>query len=245
MERDGVGGRTAGCPQSSADIDLATVGELTLVISRPTQSSVATATAQVVNRTILSTTQRKIVLAEDQVLSVNGVALAATAWTALGVDSTVTATFAAVDPPATYAISFDNQGVVTSFAATPPADFTLVTPNAATAVPRSGFGLTWQPSGDADVTVDITITGLIWTYADGSWQSSQYSVPRTGLADSGAATIGATDLAWFPAGDITVTLTRSKTIAQNLGFSAGTIVLNIVGQLPLTLVDSGAMTTTG
>ncbi len=234
----------AGCPLSSDSVDLSARGNLTLVVSRTSESAIATATAQVADNSILSLTHRKITLADDQILSVNDVPLAATTLTDLGLDATVSATIEAVEAPYKYTLSFDNQGVTTTFKVAPPDDFSDVTPAASTVVSRSGFDLTWEPVDD-DATVSITIAGQVVSYAsDGSARVGAGTVSLADLADDGGISIGSAQLSGFVAGDITVTLTRAKTASQKLGFSAGTIRLEIVRTIPLTLTVSTVQTTT-
>lgn len=226
------------CTTSSEGIDLTEDGVLTLVISRVSASAIATATAGVVDNGILSLSSGKIVLVDDQVLSVNNVPLTPTTLTDLGLDATVSATIEAVEAPDTYTISFDNQGVITTCEATPPEDFSEVTPEPSTEVPRDGFELEWKPLGDDDVTVTITITGSALSYEeDGSVQVVDYDVSLSDLADDGDIAIGSTELYQFLAGDISVTLTRVKSISQKLGFSDGTIRLEIGREIPLVLVE--------
>lgn len=229
----------AGCPTTSEGIDLTERGVLTLAIGRVSESTVARARALVSDNDILSIPYTEIVLADDQILSVNGTPLTETTWTEFGLDATVSATIAAVDAPDTYTISFDNQGVITMFEATPPEDFSEVTPAPSTEVFRDGFELAWEPSDDSDTTVDIAITGSIFAYAeDGSVEVVEYAVTLQDLADDGDVTIGPGALYQFLAGDLSVTLTRVKSITQKLGFSAGTIRLEIDYTVPLTLIES-------
>jgi hypothetical protein len=228
----------AGCPTSSEGIDLTERGVLSLLISRVSESAVATATAQVSDSSILSFPYTEIVLADDQILYANDVPLTATMRTVLGLDATVAATIEAVDEPDTYTISFDNQGVITTYEVTPPEDFSEVTPEPSTEVPRDGFELEWDPSDDDEASITITIAGSTWSYAeDGSLQVVDYEVSLSDLADDGDISIGSTELP-FLAGDISVTLTRVKTISRKLGFSSGTIRLEIEREIPLTLVES-------
>jgi hypothetical protein len=235
----------AGCPTSSEGIDLTTQGVLSLAITRTSEAATATATAVVTNNSVASITQSKIKLGTDQVLSVNTVPLTATALTSLGVDATVAATVTAVAAPATYAIQFDNQGTTSSCAVAPPEDFAAVTPAAGTTVPRAGFTIAWAPSGESDVIVGVTITGYILTYAqNGTLQETQTSVSLADVPDIGTAMVGATQLASFIAGNITVRMTRQRTVSQPLGFATGTIRLNIVRDIPLTLVETVATTGT-
>ena len=228
-----------GCPTSSEGIDLSEVGELTLVVSRVSDATLATATGQVVKASSpLSISQTEIILADDQVLSVNDTALTPTAWTEAGLDSVVTATVEAVDAPATYEIAFDNAGVTTSFKATPPEDFDDIEPDNGDEVSTEGFDLAWEASDDDDVAISVTISGLTLAYDDnGILQVVTHSISLTDLADDGDLTIGSTELLPFLEGEIEVTLTRVKTISQKLGFSAGTIVLEISQTLELMLVE--------
>ncbi len=234
----------AGCPLSSDSVDLSARGNMTLVVNRASESAIATATAQVTDNNILSLAHRKITLADDQILSVNDVPLTATTLTDLGLDATLTATIEAVESPYKYTVSFDNEGVTTTFKVAPPDDFSAVTPAASTVVLRSGFDLTWEPADD-DATVSITIAGQVVSYAsDGSAHVGAGTVSLADLADDGSVSIGSAQLSEFVVGDITVTLTRAKTASQKLGFSAGTIRLEIVRQIPLTLAVSTVQTTT-
>ncbi|MBN2559383.1 MAG: hypothetical protein JXQ75_00430 [Phycisphaerae bacterium] len=228
-----------GCRTSSEGIDLTERGVLTLMINRVSESTVATATAQVTDNNILSIPGTQIVLADDQVLSINDVPLTATALTILGLDATVSATIEAADAPDTYTISFDNQGVTTTFETTPPKDFTEVTPEPSAEVSRDGFELTWEPSDDDGVTVTVTISGSGVSYAeDGSAQVVDHVVTLSDLADDGAVTIGSTQLYEFVNGDITVAVTRVKSVSQKLGFSGGTIRMEIGLEISLTLVEA-------
>ena len=90
-----------------------------------------------------------------------------------------------METPNTYTISFDNQCVTTTFETTPPEDFTGVLPEPSTEVSRDGFELTWEPSGDDDVTIGISITGLILSYAeDWSVQIVEHAVSFVDLVTS-------------------------------------------------------------
>ncbi len=233
----------AGCPTSSEGIDLATEATLTLVVSRVSLASTATASAVVVKSGTTALPQNKIALADDQILSVNNVALTGTTWTSVGVDATVASTVAAVEAPATYSIQFDAQGTITTCTVTPPKDFSAVTPAASTTVPRTGFTIAWTPSGESDVTVGITITGYVWSYTQsGTLQATQTSVSLADVPDTGTATVGTTQLSSFTVGSITATLTRQRTVSQSLGFSSGTVRLKIVREIPLTLAETVATT---
>lgn len=232
-----------GCPTSSTGLDLSADGVLELVISRISGSSLATATAVVTENTLLAITSSKIALADDQVISVNSVPLTETTKSALGLDAAVDATIEAVDEPDEYTISFDNQGEVTTVDALPPADFDDISPERETEVTRDGFELTWDPAGDDDATINVTITGLVATAAaDGSPQVIEFDVPLEGLADDGELTIGSAQLFGFLTGSINVRVTRVKSISRNLGFADGEIRFEIAKVVPLRLVDVTAAT---
>ena len=227
----------AGCPTSSEGIDLTERGELAMAIRRVSESATATATAQVSDNNILSFPYTEIVLADDQVLYINNVPLTATTGTTFGLDAAVAATVEAADAPDTYTISFDNEGTITTCEVTPPLDFDEVTPESGDEVERDGFELEWDPSDDATIT--ISITGWVWSYtSEGTLEVVEYTVSLADLADDGDITIGSGNLASFLAGDITVALTRVKTISQKLGFSSGTIQMAISRAISLTLIES-------
>ena len=229
---------TAGCLTSSEGIDLTERGVLVLTVSRVSGSALATAVAGVTDD--LSITSSGILLADDQILYVNDVPLSATARTALGLEATYTATVEGVEAPDTYAISFDNEGVVTSIEVEPPEDFTDVEPDSSDEVERDGFELTWDVSDDDDVTITITIVGSVLSYDDdGNLEVVEYAVSLPGLVDDGGINIGSAELSAFVAGDITVALTRVRTVTPKLGFTEGTIQLMVSHELPLTLVETG------
>ncbi len=92
-----VGGAT-----SSEGIDLSEQGELTMVVSRVSDSAVATVTAEVEDNSTSLFVSSGIILGDDQVLPVNGTVLTATSATSLGLVASVAATIAAAD---TYALS--------------------------------------------------------------------------------------------------------------------------------------------
>lgn len=225
----------SGCTTSSDGKDLTEVGVLSMVIEHAVGSSVASATAEVSESGVFAS---KIALADDQVLYIDDAEMTPTPRTALGLDSVYAANAAAVDRPDTYSLRFDNQGVISTYEATPPEAFEDLLPEADSEVERNGFTLTWDTSSDTNTSVKIVIAGTaLQLNADNSVQVIPYEITLDNVADNGSHAIGLTELNLFLEGDITVTLTRIKTISQKLGFSAGTIQLTIAQDLPLTLVD--------
>jgi len=229
----------AGCPTSSEGIDLTERGELTMVITRASESTIATATAQVMDSGIIAIADRKITLADDQILSINEVPLTATTLTDLGLDTAVAAVIEAVEDDEEYTIEFDNQGTKTMIDVSPPEDFAGVEPDRLDEVDRGGFDIVWDASND-DTLVSVVITGQIYAYLeDGSLGIVEGTLSLPNLPDDGELSIGAAELNQFINGDITVTLTREMTISQKLGFTEGTFYLRITLETPLTLAGSG------
>lgn len=230
---------TAGCHSTSEDIDVSERGILTLIISRVSESNIATATAEVRDNNILSFPFTMIALTGEQVLSVNSVPLMQTLASILGLETKVSATISAVDTPDDYVITFDDEGTETSYDAEPPEDFDEVAPADSTQVTRDGIPLVWEEGDDDDVTITVTITGQMLSYAaDGTAQAVEGVVTLSGIEDDGSYTIGSASLSEFWAGQITVRLTRTKSISRKLGFASGTITLEIAKDIPLTLTDT-------
>lgn len=230
-----IGILATGCPMSSQGIDLSSKGGLTMTIARTSGSGLATATAQVVELGLLTST--KLVLADDQVLSVNGKTLTATTRTQLGLDAEYSATVEAVDEPDEYSVSFDDQGVMTTVSVAPPQDFSGVSPKAGAAVSVDGFALSWDQTSGAGATVEVAITGtsLQANSNTGAIEPVSYTVNIPAIADDGGIMVGASELTYFQTGGITVTLTRVETASQPLNFKSGEIRTEIVRELPLTL----------
>ena len=223
-----------GCPTSSSNIDLATNGELVLVISRDSNDTTASVTAQITNNSAVLLND-KVILSDDQVLSVDDETLEPTTQTELGLNSVYTAT---IDVDDTYIVSFDNQGEETTAEVSPPAEFDDVSPGEGDTVSRDGFVLSWEAADESSVFVDVNITGPAYYYNDdGAYDLTDYSVDLTDLSDDGDVTISAANLLYFVAGDIEVTLTRTKSLSRDLGFADGEIRLEVVRSITLNLED--------
>jgi hypothetical protein len=226
-----------GCPiTSSQGVDLGVRGILSLLISRQSGSATAYAGASVRDNT---TIWNLLELADDQVISVNGVDLSPTLLAlvlGLGIENVqVAAEIGAVNAPESYSITFDNQGEVASMTVTPPTDFTSVTPATGTQVSKTGFTVTWSPTGEADVLVDIVIEGLGPDGEDQDTDPDTEIVTLSNLSDDGTVTIGAGDLSSFLTGTITVSVKRFLTFSQTLGFASGQVRTEVVQQISLTL----------
>lgn len=223
-----------GCPTNSTNIDLSSSGELVLVISRDSNATTARVTASITDSSALLLND-KVLLSDDQVLSVDGETLDPTTQTELGLDSEYTAT---IDVDDEYTLSFDNQGETSTTEVTPPAGFDDISPGEGDSVSRDGFVISWEAEDESSVFVDITITGLAIFYnSDGTYEQTEYEVELTDLADDGDATVSAANLLYFISGDLDVTLTRTKSLSRDLGFSDGEIRLEVVRTVTLDLVD--------
>jgi len=230
----------AGCTSTTEGLDLTENGILTLILHRVSGSAVATAAATVKDAGLLGALGQSLVLADDQIISVNNVPLSASTLTSLGIESAYSATIEAVDEPDTYTIEFDDAGVVTSVELTPPEDFEDVTPETGDEVTYDGFTLQWEaPDDEDDATIDITLSGYALSYnSAGSVDTVEYAVAFNDLADDGSVSIGETDLQYFTPGALTLTLTRTKAVSQKTGFAAGSLTMTITKTLTLDLTDA-------
>lgn len=220
----GVGG----CATSAAGLDLAVRGVLNLLISRESTSANAQVSGRIYdNGSILNPV---IQLADDQVLSVNGVAIA----NPLGFFG---GTVGSVDAPNIYTVSFDNRGTLASMNVTPPVDFTSVTPAAGSQVSKQGFDIGWTPSGDANVLVDIKITGLEPDGADDGEDPDVKVADLENLPDNGTAHVGAADMTDFLVGGVIVEVTRFRSFPQDLGLAGGQVRVEISKTVVLGLTE--------
>ncbi len=223
---------------SSEGVDLSVRGMLSLLISRESTSATANTGASVRDNAAVFTL---LDLADDQVLSVNGVTLQPTLVNiifGLGFeDFQVVAEIGSVDAPSTYSISFDNQGEVATMTVTPPADFTSVAPAAGSSVSKAGFTATWAPSGETDVLAAVVIVGLEADGSDDDTDPDASSVTLSNLPDSGTVSVGASDLNDLLPGDITLTVQRYRTTTQTLGFASGDVRVQVFQDVALTLTN--------
>ena len=226
-------------PQPSTGLDLTVRGNLFMVFNRTSGSAQASAAAKVNDVYVPFT---RIDLADDQVLSVNGVPLTPNWATVLtfGIVGQVAAQFGAVSAPGVYTIAFNDRGRVSTMTVTPPQDFTAFTPAAGSQVSRSSFVVTWSPSGESGVTIDVTVSGLMPDTGD-DYDTDNLPDPQsvylTGLADNGSVTIGLADLAPLLPGAVTLSVDRVRTVPQSLGLAGGTIQLLVTKEVALTLKD--------
>jgi len=229
----------AGCfQQSTLGLDLSVRGHLSMSIQRASGSAQATAVAGI-NDTQVPFAQLN--LTDDQSLTVGGVKLEPNIVTllSLGLFGQVAALVPSVNSPSTYSISFDDRGTISTMTAQPPQDFVTVTPESGT-IPRGAFTINWTPTGESGVTVDIFVSGL--TPDDGDsfdddFEDDPISASVVNLPDTGSATVGIGDLAFFLAGPVTVSVERVKSVPQALGFAQGNVNLRITRSLNLTLTD--------
>ncbi|MBN2560095.1 MAG: hypothetical protein JXQ75_04120 [Phycisphaerae bacterium] len=216
------------CATSAVGLDLTLRGMLNLLISRESTAATAQVSGSIYDNG--STINLVIQLENDQVLSVNGVPIA----NPLGFFG---GTLGSVNAPDAYTVSFNNKGSVASMDVTPPVDYTSVTPADGTQVAKQGFDVTWSPSGDADVMVDIEITGLGPDGADSDGDPDVAVTLLQNLADDASVHVGAADLADFLAGEIAVEISRFRTFPEDLGLAGGQARVEIVKTVTLDLTD--------
>lgn len=227
----------AGCGVvPSTGIDLSQRGSLSMLISRESDSAQANVGASIADTAALATLFE---LGANQSLSVNGVELRESLLSKIGLgffDAQIRAAVGARDAPNGYEIEFNNAGTVTSMTVVPPADFTGLTPAAGSGVSASGFTVQWSPSNESGVLVDIWTEGLtVDGELDDDTLPDAYFTSLSNLSDSGSANIGAADLQGFLAGEITVSVVRYREVTQTLGFSAGSVRVEVVASTSLTL----------
>lgn len=216
-----------GCT-STVGVDLSIRGVLSFLISRESASASAHASASVGDNMSILTFQ----LEGGQGFSINGTPLRPPL-----IGAQQTADVGAVDAPGSYSIDYHDGGDTTNMSVSPPADFASVTPAAGAQVSKTGFTMTWTPSGEADVLVDIVISGLEPDGTDDDSSPDLRQVTLGNLADDGMVSVGASNLNSFLLGDITVTVKRFRTVAQSLGFASGEVRVEIFQDIALTLTD--------
>ena len=218
----------AGCTTSTIGVDLSIRGVLSFLISRESASATAHASASVGDNTSIFTFE----LEGGQGFSIDGIPFRPPL-----IGAQHTADVGAVNAPGSYSIDFHDRGDTTNMAVSPPADFTSVTPAAGTQVSKTGFTITWTPSGEADVLVDIIIDGLEPDGTDDDSAPEFGRVSLRNLADNGMVSVGAGNLNSFLPGDITVTFIRFRTITQSLGFESGEVRVEIFQNIALMLSE--------
>ncbi len=220
-----------GCTWTDGDgLDLSVRGRLTLSINRESGSAKAKVFGSVndLNAWFFPV----IVLSNTQVLSVNDVK----ATHALGFFDTE---IGAVNAPSGYTVTFDDKGTIKSLVVTPPVDFSGLTPADTNEVSRTGFDITWSPSGDPDVRVEVRIRGL----SKNEWEDDDDDEPGytletiSNLSDSGSVTVGEPDLAKFLNGEIELRVTRYRKYSGDLGFKESSIRVSCVATRSVILTD--------
>jgi len=220
-----------GCTDGEG-LDLGVRGRLTLHIERESTSAEADVFGSV--NDIKSLFFPVIVLEKDQVLSVNSVKIPHLFGLHDG-------EIGSVNAPDTYTVTFDNKGSVKSVVVTPPADFAAFSPDNGVDVSRTGFEITWAPSGDAEVLVDVKIRGLkkVATEDDDDDEDDPTKTWKyiSNLPDSGSVTIGEADLAKFLNGEIDLSVSRVRKFSGDVGLADTAIRVSCTMKRSLTLTD--------
>ncbi|MCH7814911.1 MAG: hypothetical protein IID40_12925 [Planctomycetes bacterium] len=174
-----------GCTTTSSGIDLAVRGGLTMEISQT-----GTATAKVTARVVNTLGGPNMILTSDQGLTVNASGLTVGPFT-----GEYTANLTAADA---YVITFRDQGETASLTVLQQTDLDEIGVSGG----AEELTVTWAPSGEAEVSVAVSIDG------------------RTKLttSDSGLLTLGPDDLEDLDSGLHTVTVRRFRTVTVSPAF---------------------------
>lgn len=219
---------STGCPTPVTGLDLSVRGVLNLVISRIASSSIVSARATVWdNGSFLSL----ITLDSDQFFTVDGSRLNGVPF----LNGVYLTQVGVVNPPGTYTVAFNNKGTVMNMAVSLPDDFTATNPPDGSNVSKSGFTVSWSPSGAANTRVDIEIEGLGPDGSDSDTDPDQVSKLLTNLPDTGSANVGTADLSGFNTGAIKLTIRRFREFNQTIGLAEGTVRTEVVREIALNL----------
>lgn len=216
----------AGCPPDPGfGLDLSKRGFLTLVISRESTSAQAEVYGSINDNAFPF---RAISLTDKQALTVNDVKIGQV----LGFFQS---NLGAVDAPGGYTVKFNNDGAVARMSLVPPADFTSVTPAEGAQVSRQSLDVTWSPSGDADLRVSIEMTGRGPDGSDDNSDPDNALKTIRDLPDNGRVRIGASDLAGFLNGSLSLRVMRFRSRNQELGLADGSVRIMIEKKIGVTL----------
>lgn len=172
----------SGCPTTSTGIDLSVRGGLVMEITEDSDSGNSMVTARIRN----TLGGPSMLLTDDQSLAVNG-GLLRQEFLA-GLTGQMSATLRATD---TYDVDFQDGGASGSMTVFQRTELTDV----AVSLDADQVSVTWTPSGDSDVLVEVRIDGLT----------------KSELDDNGAYRLTQEDLDNLERGRHTVTVRRFRT----------------------------------
>lgn len=220
-------------PTPTDGLDLSKRGDVQVTLTRALGRASAEVSAYVLDTGAGLFVLQLLELSSSQVLQVDGVPLSHHAF---DIPSWVSASVTAKAPPGSYTVAFNDNGIVRSMQAGAVSEIAIASPFAGATVSKSGFTLTWTPSGDVDVRVNILLEGDVSDPdAAGGVRSSSTSIDDR--LDNGSAAIDASRLAEFLPGTLRVSLTRQRRVPQALGFSSGEVRIQATDEREFVLAN--------
>ncbi|MBU0718833.1 MAG: hypothetical protein KJ749_11335, partial [Planctomycetes bacterium] len=214
-------------------LDLSIRGDVSLSISRGLGDSDVVASASVVDNAGGYLIAPMLELTPDQVFRVNSVALAHQFY---DLPTVVSGVVRAVEPPGAYTIEFDDNGRVSQMLVTAVSEVRIAAPAAGATVSKAGFTVTWTPSYDADVLIEISVSGEK-VDLDSSTGTSPSCAYFQALPDNGSSSVNANALADLLPGTFDVTIRRYREVPQTLGFAEGLITVETSHHIAILLTD--------
>jgi hypothetical protein len=235
---------TIACSVPAEDVDLSASGVVYVELSRNVGSNRVYTRAFIENNETSLFGSLPVRLADDQLFFINGVPLIQTPATILGLSTDMDAWMGAVDYPGSYEVSFSDIDPHTMMAQ-PPEDIELIMPASVEATSASELEVSWIPPTSSDTQMNIRLSG-----SPAITISEEGAVRRTVRGNTITVTIRNVDdgrgthviekstMEAFSTGGITLSLTRSRTVSQDLGFADGEITLSIIATRALIIEEA-------
>lgn len=208
-------------PVRTDGLDLSKRGDLHISITRALSRSSSDVTAYVLDNGAGLFVLQLLELSSTQVIQVDGVRLTHQLF---DIPSWVSGTIPAKAPPGNYMLAFNDNGVVQTMQAGAVDEIAIALPLAGSTVSKSGFALTWTPSGDADVRVKVELEGDV-ADPDSAGGIRQSTASIENKPDSGSLAVPAHELAKFLPGTLRATVARQRRVPQALGFHSGEVTV--------------------
>lgn len=222
-----------GCPVTTVGLDLSVRGDVSMTISRDLGESDVTVSAGVTDNAGGYLIAPMLELTPGQVFRVNNVAMTHHFY---DLPTVVSGFVGAVEPPSAYTIEFDDNGQVSQMQVTAVSEVRIAAPTAGVTVSKAGCTVTWTPSNDTDVLIEINICGEK-VDLDSSTGTSPSCTYLQALPDDGSALVGANALADLLPGTLDVKIRRYRDVPQALGLAEGVITVQTTHDVELLLTE--------